>query len=256
MIRHLMAYRETRHLNLDNPSTTLLRRDILKKNDLLRKVYQEWYSIIMKEVPKSSEPILELGTGPGFLNEMENSLVTSEIQWIPGVDLVLNGQSIPFQNGSLRAIVMTNVLHHIPNVKSFFSEAIRCLMDGGKVIMIEPWLTGWSRLIYQNFHHEPINPEALTWEFPFDGPLSSANEALPWMIFYRDREEFENSFPQYEITRIDSIMPFLYLMTGGYSSRIHLPGWTFSLWKLIEAKIKRWHFDLGMFAVIVLQKRL
>ena len=254
MIRDLIAYRETRHLNLDDPATTRLRRDILQKNVFLRKVYQEWYTMIIQELPKSSKPILELGTGPGFLKEMEGSLVTSEIQWIPGVDIVLDGQNLPFPNESLRAIVMTNVIHHIPKVKSFFSETLRCLVDGGKVIVIEPWLTDWSHFIYRNLHHEPIDPDAPTWEFPSDGPLSSANEALPWMIFFRDRDKFKDSFPQYKITKIEPIMPFRYLMSGGFSSRIHMPGWTFSFWKRVETILEPQRFRMGMFALIVLQR--
>jgi len=48
---------------------------------------------------------------------------------------------IASSDGSLRAIVMTDVLHHIPNVESFFAEAARCVRPGGVIVMIEPWLT-------------------------------------------------------------------------------------------------------------------
>jgi hypothetical protein len=120
MLRRFISYRETRYVNLDDPTTTQLRRDILKKNIVLRKVYKEWYTIMLQEIPNCSGSILELGTGPGFLKVMENRLITSEIQWIPGIDVVLNGQALPFANESLHAIVMTNVVHYIPNVKVFF----------------------------------------------------------------------------------------------------------------------------------------
>jgi SAM-dependent methyltransferase len=210
--------------------------------------------MIIQELPENNGMILELGTGPGFLKGMVNSLITSEIQWIPGIEIVLDGQILPFPNESLHAIVMTNVLHHFPKVKLFFSEAMRCLVDGGKIIMIEPWLTNWSRFIYQNLHHEPIDPEAPTWEFPSEGPLSSANEALPWIIFKRDKAVFENYYPQTHIIRIEPLMPFLYLGTGGFSSRYHLPGWTFQMLKQIEVALNRWSSHLGMFALIALQK--
>jgi len=120
--------------------------------------------------------------------------------------------------------------------------------------MVEPWLIDWSRFIYKNFHHEPIDPDTTDWEFPSAGPLSSVNEALPWKIFFRDREDSEKSFPQFEILRIDPIMPCLYLVSGGFTSRIHLPGWTFTFWKLVDAQLNRWRLRLGIFAVISLLK--
>jgi 2-polyprenyl-3-methyl-5-hydroxy-6-metoxy-1,4-benzoquinol methylase len=48
---------------------------------------------------------------------------------------------------SLRGIVMTNVLHHIPDARAFLKEAARCLHPGGVIAMIEPWVSPWSRLI-------------------------------------------------------------------------------------------------------------
>ncbi|MBK8443443.1 MAG: hypothetical protein IPL35_08515 [Sphingobacteriales bacterium] len=56
--------------------------------------------------------------------------------------------------------------------------------------MSEPANTAWGRFFYQNFHHEPFQPEAASWEIPSTGPLSGANGALPWIIFKRDIDLF------------------------------------------------------------------
>ena len=56
------------------------------------------------------------------------------------------------------------------------------------------WVTRWSRWIYGRFHHEPFDPQRADWEFPLSGPLSGANGALPWIIFQRDREQFEREW--------------------------------------------------------------
>jgi hypothetical protein len=42
-------------------------------------------------------------------------LITSEVFNCPGIQVVLDGQALPIAAGSLRAIVMTDVLHHIPD---------------------------------------------------------------------------------------------------------------------------------------------
>jgi hypothetical protein len=120
--------------------------------------------------------------------------------------------------------------------------------------MIEPWVTPWSRWIYTRLHHEPFHPEALQWEFPAQGPLSGANGALPWIIFVRDRLQFEQEFPQWQIELIEPRMPFRYLISGGVSLRSLVPGWSFHLWRYTENALYYWINSLAMFAQIVLRR--
>jgi len=89
---------------------------------------------------------------------------------------------------------------------------------------------------------------------PISGPLSSANDALPWIIFVRDRLKFEQEFPQWQIELIKPIMPFRYLVSGGVSLRNLAPGWSFGFWRQIENALGRWSSQLAMFAHIVLRR--
>ena len=134
-------------------------------------------------------PILELGSGAGFLNESIPGLITSDVFAVSGVDRVVDARSLPFEDSSLRAIVMTNVFHHIPEVEQFLSESQRTLVTGGRIVMVEPWNTKWSRYVHERWHNEPMIPDAETWGFPMTGPLSGANAALPWIVVHRDRSE-------------------------------------------------------------------
>jgi len=120
-------------------------------------------------IPSGKEPVLELGSGAGFLRQYIPDLITSEVFRCPGVDLVLDATHLPIADASLRGIVMTDVLHHIRDSRSFFSEATRCVRPGGVIAMIEPWVTPWSRLVYTKFHHEPFQPKASKWELPEGG---------------------------------------------------------------------------------------
>ena len=112
---------------------------------------------------------------------------------------------------------MIDVLHHIPNAASFFSDAAACIKPGGVIIMIEPWSTPWSRFVYRHLHHEPFDANVEDWKIPTGGPLSQANSALPWIIFERDREKFEKEFSQFHIQEIFLNFPFCYLLSGGIS---------------------------------------
>jgi hypothetical protein len=120
--------------------------------------------------------------------------------------------------------------------------------------MIEPWVTPWSRLIYTRLHHEPFEPNVVEWEFPRSGPLSGANGALPFIIFERDRLQFEREFPMWQIRTIRPMMPFCYLASGGVSWRSLMPGSTFKLWQGLENALSPWLDKLAMFAQIVLSR--
>ena len=81
---------------------------------------------------------------------------------------------------------MRDVFHHIPNPRNLLKEASRCLKPQGKIVMIEPWVTCWSKLVYTKLHHEPFDDKMIDWGFSPQGPLFGANSALAWLIFERD----------------------------------------------------------------------
>jgi SAM-dependent methyltransferase len=254
-LRRLLEHPLTRGLDIDDPSTTILRKTIVQSKPFVRRIYDEWYRKIALHLPGGPGQVLEIGSGSGFLADYVPDLITSEILLLPGVRCVLDGAALPFASGTLRGIVMTNVLHHIPEPRAFFREADRCLRAGGAVVLIEPWVSPWSRLIYTNLHHEPFRPEETGWSHSLAGPLSGANGALPWIILHRDRAEFEAQFPELAIANTELLMPFRYLVSGGVTMRSLMPGIAFPLWKLLEAGLKPWMSAWAMFALIVVVKR-
>ena len=254
MIKTWLAHPLTKGLNLDDPRTTHLRRQIVQEKPFLRQVYHEWYSAIVAALPFPPGAVVELGAGGGFMSDLLAELITSEVFFCPNVTVVLDGSHLPFVTGSLRAIVMTNVLHHLHQARGFFTEAARCVRPDGVIAMIEPWATPWSRFVYTRIHHEPFRMDASSWELPISGPLSGANDALPWIIFARDRAKFEQEFPQWRIELVEPFMPFRYLISGGISLRALTPGWTFGLWRQVETALLPWNNYLAMFARITLRR--
>lgn len=254
MLKKWLSHPLTRGFDIDDPNTTHLRRQIIQEKRFLRQIYHEWYAMIVAALPAGDAPVLELGSGAGFLNEMLPNLITSEIFYDPNIEAVLDGQKLPFADQSLRAIVMTDVLHHLPQSRHFFMESARCVQSGGAIVMIEPWVTPWSQLIYTYLHHEPFRPDATEWSFPTTGPLSGANGALPWILFERDRTQFEQEFPEWAIQSITPIMPFRYLVSGGVSLRTLMPNWSFALWRGLENLLQPWRSNQAMFAQIILKR--
>lgn len=245
----------TRDLSVDDPRTTEARREIVRQKQFLHQIYVDWYRTVATRVPAGDGAVLELGSGAGFLDDYIPDLITSEIFRCTGIRVVLDAQRLPFPAGTLRAVVMTDVLHHLPSVRDFFSEAARCVRPGGAIVMIEPWVTPWSRLVYRYLHPEPILPDTPSWEFPSSGPLSGANSALPWILFERDRRQFEAEFPQWQIQRLSPMMPFRYLLSGGLTRLTFMPGWAGPAWRRLERDLQPLMPQIAMFALIVLTRR-
>jgi len=253
-LRDLLAHPLTRRLDLDDPATTHLRRVIVAQKPFLRKIYAEWYGQISRNLPAGPGNVLELGSGAGFLQEFVPGLIASDIFPCPGIGLALDGQVLPFRDASLRGIAMTNVLHHVPDVRLLFGEAVRCLRPGGRLVAIEPWVSSWSRIVYTRLHHEPFDTGSMEWKFSGKGPLSDANGALPWIVLERDRKQFESEFPALRINSIRGIMPFRYLVSGGISMRSLVPGFTFPLWRGLETAMETRMRNWAMFALIVIER--
>lgn len=245
----------TRGLDLDDPRTTELRRRVLAGKPFLRRIYEEWYAGLAAELPPGAGAVLELGSGAGFMADWIPGLVRSEVFPARNADVLLDGTALPFAAGSLRAIAMTNVLHHVPRPAAFFTEAGRAVRAGGVVAMVEPWVTPWSAVVYRRLHHEPFDEAAADWDLPAGGPLSGANGALPWILFVRDRSRFDRALPQWSVRSIRPLMPLRYLLSGGLSFRLSMPGWTFPAWKLLEKAAGPAMWQLAMFAQIVLERR-
>ena len=254
-IKTLLLHPAARDLSIDDPRTTQRRRGIIQSNRFLWRIYDEWYRSIAACIPEGRGGVVELGSGAGFLNEYIPGLIASEIFPCPNIQLVLDARQLPFSTGSLKAIAMVDVLHHLPDSRAFFREAQRCLRSGASVVMIEPWSSTWSRPIYTHLHHEPFHPDASDWAFAPTGPLSGANVALPWIIFQRDRQRFESEFPELVIQSIDPFMPFRYLVSGGVSMRQLMPDRTFNLWRKLESWLCIWPHHWSMFALILLKRR-
>ena len=121
-VKKLLEHPATRGLDINDPRTTELRRGIVEGNRFLWRIYDEWYRAIASRVPDGSGRVFELGSGAGFLRRYIPHLITSEMFPTPGIDLILDARDMPFASGSLKAIAMVDVLHHIPDVHLFLRK--------------------------------------------------------------------------------------------------------------------------------------
>jgi SAM-dependent methyltransferase len=242
--------------DLDSPAVTLQRAKIIRSKPFLFKIYCRWYRLLAAALPTAAGgPVLELGSGAGFLKDFIPGLITSELLDTRQVDLALDGCRLPFKDGCLRAVVMVDVFHHLPDAGRFLTESARCVQPGGAVVMIEPWMTSFSLPVYRYLHHEPVDLATSDWRLPAGGPLSNANAALPWVVFQRDVQKFKAAFPDWQMKALCLHTPFSYLLSGGVSFKSFAPGRLFKLCSRIEKALTPFMPRLAMFATILLERR-
>jgi len=253
-LRELLREPGTAGYALDDPALTRLRVALVRRKGFLRRLYTEWYRILEESegtLPAGAR--VELGSGPGFLKEVIPGVITSDLMPAGNTDLVFSAGEMPFRAGSVAALYLVNVFHHLPQPCAFLREASRCLAPGGRIEMIEPYNTAWGRWVWRNLHHERFDPGA-GWKLAGTGPLSDANGALPWIVFVRDHALFERDYPALRIAEVRPFMPFGYLVSGGVSLRSLLPGRAFPLVRGLERLMGPLERALGMFAVIRIRR--
>lgn len=227
----------------------------IRDKPFLSRLYTDFYEEMSQAMPAGVQgPVVELGAGAGFFKNHLPDLITGDVLPSRFIDVCFDARHLPYKPNSLKGIVMLNVFHHIPSAALFLSDAQRCLKRGGVVVMIEPWMTVWSRLIYKLLHHEATDTSQLGWEFESSGPLSGANQALPWIVFKRDRIHFERNFSRLRIEAIRPHTPLRYLASGGLSHKATAPISWYAPLARMETRVEPLRNGISMFATIILKR--
>src|SRR5688572_1426309 len=147
-------------IDIDSKNSILAHRQLINKRKFLNKIYRDFYRIFKNiNVPKKGLKI-EVGSGGGFLKKIMPDVITTDVLVIKGIDKKVDLEKLPFKKNSVSAFYMLNVFHHIKNPVKALIEMDRCLTEEGKIIMIEPWVSSFSKFIYTNFHHEDFDPQS------------------------------------------------------------------------------------------------
>ena len=228
-------------------ATTLRNRARLGANQNLLFWYRELYRDQFKDFPNPAAlSILEIGSGTSPLKRFLPSVITSDVLDLDYLDLVFDCHEIDkldaIEDNSLDVITLTNVLHHLKSPIAFLNRAAGKLKSGGKVIATEPFFSALSTVIFKVLHHEPVDFRISEPELRHvQGPLGSANIALPWLIFFRNREWLQRLSDNFDLPSF-SARPFSalsYMVTGGISHRLPLPGFLYRTLFRVDLAVSR-----------------
>jgi SAM-dependent methyltransferase len=210
------------------------------KKPVLRLVYNDFFDRIVRcTVPGTT---LEVGGGIGNLKEKLNHVLSSDIQFSPGLDFVADAQSMPFREAKISNIVMLDVLHHLEFPALLFREAARVLHPGGRLVLVEPAITLGSTVFYRFIHPEPVkmSVDPLTVGIPDrERDPYDSNQAIPTLIATRYRERFHQEFPELRIIQTSWFSFLAYPCSGGFKKWSLLNPLAATLLLGLERRIER-----------------
>lgn len=228
------------------------RRRALETKRYLRCMYQEWAQLILANCHKFGTT-LEIGATNPITSEVfaQTDVIGLDVAGIGKVAVRADATELPVRTSSLANIIAIDTFHHIQDAHRFLEEVTRTLKPGGRLILIEPWISRWSTLMFRMFHHEPLDTHTDWYLFGSD-PMARANIALPWIVFSRDAKQLSKKFPILKVKSLEKLMPISLLLSGGSKSRLGAPMFLYKKVRLVEHILEL--RGIGMQALIVVEK--
>ncbi len=232
-------------------------RKVWQEKRILREIYRGWYRKIIGDFSLISGKNIEIGSGSGNFKEFKRDIIACDIVDCEWIDMCFDAHNMPFKANSIINIVMIDVLHHLANPIKFFDEASRVLKKNGRLILIEPYPSPFSRLVYKLFHPEPflMNVNYFIKTEIEDKEPWEANQAAAFLIFYKYRNRFESIFKnKLRLIKRHRMSCILYPASGGFENRSLIPEVFIPLFKLLEALLTPFRFLLAFRCYLVIEK--
>ncbi|MCX7045457.1 MAG: class I SAM-dependent methyltransferase [Candidatus Sumerlaeota bacterium] len=200
------------------------RRRIWREKPQIRLVYERWIARMRPYLPAG--PLLEVGSGSGLTKDLLPQAWICDIVPAPWLDLVTDGMKLPFANGALGGILAFDFLHHVADPHEFFDEAARTLRPGGRVLLIEPYITPVSFFGYKLLHHEDVYFGGYHKDIGPDGAKSDpwqGNLALPNLVFGRETAQWSRRQPSLRIIKKEKMSFLDFQLAAGFKPRAYVP---------------------------------
>jgi SAM-dependent methyltransferase len=235
-----------------------LNREIWKRKEVLRKVYGSFYNLFKKHLRNSEEgQHLELGSGSGQIKEFLPNCMTSDLFENPWVDRKESAYKLSFPDAALDNVVMMDVFHHLRYPGLSLEEFWRVLKPGGRILIIDPYISALGAVVYGVFHKEPVDffgpiewkPKARS--FTLDYYAAQGNLSR---IFFTERK-WREKLQGWTIVRRQRFSFFTYIASGGFTGRQLYPAWAYKPLRLLDRILDLVPWLFATRALVVLEKK-
>jgi SAM-dependent methyltransferase len=223
---------------------------------LVRRVYRDWYRMIVRRLAEGPGDTIELGAGIGKFLEARPDAILTDIEPTRWTNRVVDAHALPSEAGTVRNLVLLDVFHHLADPTTFFDEAERVLAPGGRVVIVDPYCSPVSTPLYRRFHHERADLSASPLERDEQtnaAPLES-NQARATLIFYRHLDEYRHRWPSLPMIEQHRFAMILYPLSGGFTRPALIPRWAEPLAAGLERLLTPASRLLAFRCLVVLEK--
>lgn len=218
------------NIDVDGEDRLTIHSRMLERKRMLREVFTEFHHLFHRldeSFFSAKGTRVEIGAGIAPIKNSYPDVLATDIVFGPGLDRALNAENMDLETGSVRVVFGQNCFHHFPHPDRFFSELERVLQPGGGAILLEPYYGPFASFLFKRlFKTEGYDKEFPSWDTPIAGPMNGANQALSYIVFVRDRGDFERKHPTLKIVKQELCENYMkYLLSGGLNFRQLAPNW-------------------------------
>lgn len=233
------------------------RRAAWRAKPLLRTIYARFYATLGARLNPGTT--LELGSGIGQIREFLPECTTSDVFPSTGIDQVESAYALSCADRSLHNLILLDVWHHLQFPGAALREFHRVLARGGRVVMLEPAMGLFPRVVYRLFHHEPLGfRQQIQWEPAVAEDLRHltyfAAQSRAWRVFVRG--EGSGHLHGWRVAECAAWSDLAYLASGGFSRHALYPSFWLPQIEALDRMLTR--LSAGLFAarlLIVLEKQ-
>lgn len=196
--------------------------EIWRQRPLTRAVYERYFAAIDAVRTSVAGANLEVGAGAGSYAQGRPDTFACDLVPCPWLDWAADAGRLPVADATLANLIMVDVLHHLADPTVFFTEAQRTLAPGGRVILIEPYVSPVNWLAWHFLHDEDVDLSADPFVSQTAAHLEAdkdpwdANIALPTLLFWKGLSEFHARFSELRVVQRRRFEMVLMPLSGGF----------------------------------------
>jgi SAM-dependent methyltransferase len=239
---------------MDDESYLVTHRRVWAEKPVLRRIYAEQFYAPL--LAYRGARTLEIGSGPGLLSDIAPDVIRTDILPSPFIHLAADAHRLPFADGTFDSVIGLDVLHHFETPVRVLHEIARVLRPGGRLALVEPWITPFSRFVYTHLHQETCDLRVQPWldtsqfaagkhKAAFDG-----NAAIPYRLV-----QHPEALPEWQLERCEVFCLFTYLLSLGFKRGSLLPAAAYPfVYRMERMTAPLWRRPAALRALLVWRK--